>query len=305
MARVARLASVVFAGVLALSTLSGCDKLKSALGKGNADGGTVSAGAGATSGGGVLSFLGTDFEGEIAATVTTKTKTGAAQKASGPMQVVFGIKKPKYRIDVSGGAVSENPQFAQGGSIIIDPAQKKGWLLVPPQKMAMVIDFDKAKAMKGQIPGLPGAPKGATPTAPPIPSTPPKIEKTGKKDVVAGYSCEIWNITHEGKRAEICVAEGITWVDLSDLGMGNPELAIAAVAGDANRFPLRLVSYDAAGAEETRMQATKIDKKSLDDARFIVPPDYRVVDMAAMMSGLGNLGNLPKGPPHPVPAPRH
>ena len=281
--------------LVALTSLLGCDKLKGALGKGDADGGTTGAGTGI--GAGALSFLGSDFEGEIAATVTVKAKT---QKPSGPMQVVFGIKKPKYRIDVSGGAIAENPQFASGGSFIIDPPQKKGWVLIPPQKMAMVIDFDKAKAMKGQYPGLPGAPKGT----PAVPSTPPKIDKTNKKDVVAGYTCDIWNITSDGKRAEICVAEGITWIDLSDLGMGSPELALAAVASDANRFPLRLVSYDAAGVEETRMEATKVDKKKLDDARFVVPPDYRVVDMAAMMSGLGGLGSsMPR--PHIPPAPRH
>lgn len=271
--------SALVAGLLALSANTGCDKLKSALGKGDA-GGTGASGTG------VLSFLGSDFEGEIAATVTTKSKP----QKGGPQQLVFGIKKPKYRVDASGGSFSDNPSLAAGGAILIDPPTKKAWLLMPAQKMAVVVDLEKVKSMpKGQLPGLPNAPKGA----PAVPAKPPTIDKTGKKDVVAGYSCEIWNVTSEGKRSEVCVAEGITWIDLADIGMGASELAVAAVAADANRFPLRLVAYDAKGAEEMRMEATKVEKKKLDDARFVVPPDYRVVDMAAMMGGL--LG--PKGLP--------
>jgi hypothetical protein len=157
--------------------------------------------------------------------------------------------------------------------------------------MAMVVDFEKMKSMpKGQIPGMPNAPRGTPTTAP---SQPPKIDKTGKKDVVAGYSCEIWNITSEGKKMEACVAEGLTWIDLTDLGVSSPELAVGAVATEANRFPMRVISFDAKGAEETRMEVTKVDKKKLDDARFVVPPDYRVVDMAQMMGGFGS---IPGGP---------
>jgi hypothetical protein len=269
---------------LCLGLLStGCDKLKGALGKG----GDAGAPASSSGGGSILSFLGTDFEGEITANVTTKTK---AQRDV-PSQIVFGIHKPKYRIDTSGGAPSDNPQRVSGGSFIIDPPAKKGWLLVPAQKMAMVVDFEKMKTMpKGQIPGMPNAPKG-TPSAPP--TQPPKIEKTGKKDVVAGYACDVWNILSEGKKVEACVAEGITWIDLTDLGMSSPELAVAAIATEANRFPLRVISFDAKGAEEARMETTKIEKKKLDDARFVVPPDYRVIDVAQMMGGLGG---LPGGP---------
>jgi hypothetical protein len=270
---------------------TGCDKLKGAMSKGDA-------GASESSSGGLLSFLGTDFEGELSANMTSKTQKG------GPSQLVFGIKKPKYRIDMTGNAAAgAAPQLAQGGSVILDPPQKKGWVLVPPQKMAMVIDFDKAKAMAksgGPFPGAPGAAKGA----PSAPAQPPKIDKTGKKDTVAGYTCDIWNITSEGKKVEACVAEGITWIDLTDLGFGSPEFAVAAFATEANRFPLRVIAYDAAGAEETRMEVTKVDKKKLDDARFVVPADYRVIDMAAMMTGLGNVPNMPNIPHGAVPPPR-
>lgn len=247
----------------ALAVLStGCDKLKSAA--------TGAAG----------SLFGSDFEGEI--TMNAKR----AQQGSGPTQLVFGIKKPKYRIDATGTVQTDNPMLAGGAALILDPPAKKGYALVPAQKKAIVLDFEKLKAAKGSIPG-----SGTATSRPSGP--PPTVEKTGKKDTVAGYQCEIWNVTSNGQRSEICAADGITWIDLGDLGWSSPEIAVAAVASGANRFPLRIVTYGTNGAEEVRLEATKIEKKKLDDARFVVPPDYQVIDIAAMMQGLPIFKGLP------------
>lgn len=212
-----------------------------------------------------LSFGG-DFEGEI-------TMNATRAKGSGPSQLVFGIKKPKYRVDATGNVQTSNPMMNGGATLLLDPPQKKGWALMPAQKKAIVIDFDKMKA--AQVPGVNTGP-GTKANAPP-----PKIEKTGKKETIAGYDCEIWNVTaNDGTRSELCMADGITWIDLGDLGWSSPELTIGAVAMGANKFPLRIVSGD------TRLEATKIEKKKLDDARFVVPPDYQVIDIAAMMQNL-------------------
>jgi hypothetical protein len=260
-----------FVALLAVAAGTGCNKIKAIGGDGDAAAG---------SGGGALSnIFGTDFEGEITMLMTSKK---ASSKKNGPQQIVFGIKKPKYRLDTVGmpGQSVDDPM--NGGSMIIDLPTKKGYMLIHPKKMAMVIDFEKLKNMpKGQtIPGMPPAPKGA----PGVPSQPPTIEKTGKKDVVAGYSCEIWNVTSDGKKSQLCAAEGITWIDIGELGIDSPEITLAAIASEANRFPLRVITFDPKGAEEFRMEATKVDKKSLDDGRFQVPPDYKVVDMSAMMN---------------------
>jgi hypothetical protein len=237
--------------------------------------------------------LSSDFEGEITMAVSEKAATKAK---SMPQSIVFGIKKPKYRLDFTG--MADNPQLAAGGSLILDPTVKKGYLLVHPQKMAMVIDFEKMKAMKASSggPSL-GGPK--VPSSGPT-GAPPKIEKTSKKDTVAGYTCDIWNITDsDGKKAEICAAEGITWFDLSDIGWSSPELTAAAAISDLNHFPLRVVAYTAAGVEETRMEAQKIEKKKLDDTRFVVPADYKVMDLSAMMGGMMQPPGAPGAPGAP------
>ena len=171
---------------------------------------------------------------------------------------------------------------------------------MPSQKTAMLIDLNQLKNLPGG--GLPGAPSGprGVPTA--APSKPTSITNTGKKDTVAGYQCDIWEIISDAKKSDICFAEGITWVDVSSLGISSPELSFAAIATEANHFPLRVVGYNAAGAEDMRMEATKIEKKTLPDTDFVPPADYKVIDMAAMMQGLGGKPGAPGGLPVP---PKH
>ena len=43
---------------------------------------------------------------------------------------------------------------------------------------------------------------------------------------------------------------------------------------------------------------SKVEKKALDDARFVVPPDYQVVELAALLGGMGSV-RLPPGFPPP------
>jgi len=213
--------------------------------------------------------FGSDFEGEI-------TMNATRTKGGGPTQLTFGIKKPKYRVDANGAVQTDGPLAAAGGpttggaTLLLDPPQKKGWALMPAQKRAIVLDFDKMKASK--VPGMPGT-KANEP--------PPKVDKTGKKETIAGYECEVWYVTtNSGQRTELCMADGITWVDLGDLGWSSPELTLGAVATGANKFPLRIVGPD------SKLEATKIEKKKLEDSRFVVPPDYQVIDVGAMMQNL-------------------
>jgi hypothetical protein len=71
------------------------------------------------------------------------------------------------------------------------------------------------------------------------------------------------------------MAENLTWIDMGDIGLQNPELALSAAATGGNHFPLRVITHDAAGKEQMRMEAQKVEKKKLDDARFVPPPDYK------------------------------
>jgi hypothetical protein len=260
---------------LACATLAtmGCNKLKGAAKR--------------------AGLFGDTFEGEITMSAKNRVKAG-------PTTLVFGIKKPKYRIDASGGQVGNDPMTAQGAGLILDPPNKKGYALMPAAKKAMVLDFDKLKGRGNPMAGgggsLGGGGGGAN-------NNPPKIEKTGKIDVVADYECEIWKITQaDGRKAEVCAAEGITWIDLGDMGWSSPEIAVAATLNGTNRFPLRIVSWNAQGTEEVRLEATKIEPKNLAETQFQVPPDYQIIDLGALLQGLPQIpqgGGIPTNLPLP------
>jgi hypothetical protein len=264
--------TVVAVLAVVVTALPACDKLESVLKK-DGDAAAPAASSRAAGSGerpsGILSFFGSDFEGEITMTMTVKGKA----PSTGPDQIVYGMKKPKYRVDTT----SRKP--GEMDSVLFDLPTKKGYVLMHSQKLAIMLDFEKMKSMRTKR-GLPDGPSDKA-----APSKPPQIEKTGKNDVVAGYSCEIWNVTSEGKKTELCVAAGITWLDVSDLGLTSPQFAVAAVATEANCFPLRIIAYDANNTEEVRLEATKVDKKKLDAARFVVPADYRVMEMSALVGG--------------------
>jgi hypothetical protein len=261
----------------ALSTSVACSKIAD-LGKRD-DGGAS---------GGLLSFLDRPFEGEI-----TMAVTGRASGKGGPASLVYGVKSPNIRLDIQG---SKSAMLGSDPVILAEPGTKKVYALLPKDKKAFLIDVEKVKSVRGMAKGLGGL--GAAMDTP----NPPTVDRTGKHDVVAGYGCEIIKVTSKLWRAETCLAEGIRWIDITDLGMESPELAAAAAVTDLNHFPLRIVTFDASNVEVVRMTATKIEKKSMDSAHFSVPTDYQVVDLAQMF---GSLPGIASGQfPLPTPAPK-
>jgi hypothetical protein len=290
MSRMKRLG--VFLAAIVLTANVGCDKLKAMANKGDASAESQA------SGGGLGSLFDSSFVGEISTEVSSKSdKT--------PKALVVGIKSPKLRADISALASDKNDPFlSQGAAVILDPPAKKAYVLVRAKKMAMVIDFGKMSVERQKPPSHPGGPSapagGGTGGKP---EEPPKIDKTGKKEVIAGYVCEDWKITSKDGHADLCMAEGIKLMDFSDLATAAPQLAAAAVLGDLNHFPLKVVAFDTAGVETARLETKKIEKKTLPDTDFVVPADYQQMDMAQMMAQMmgGHPGAMPMGgmPGHP------
>src|SRR5687767_7056654 len=102
---------------LVVVALLGCDRLKSTPTVGSDEGGGIIAQG--------LSFVtGDRFEGEITSELTLKK---GASKGK-PSDVVFGIKSPKVRVDGVGG-IDKNDSIAPDSYLLLDPAEKKGWLV--------------------------------------------------------------------------------------------------------------------------------------------------------------------------------
>ncbi len=114
---------------------------------------------------------------------------------------------------------------------IVDVDAKKAYAVLDQQKEVVAVDLntigDQVKAMKP--PGAKPKPGQAEP-----PKYPPKIEKTGKTDTVAGFNCEIWKISStepgDQSRADVCVSsQGVSWFHLPLTG-APAELAGASAA---------------------------------------------------------------------------
>lgn len=207
-----------------------------------------------------LSFIGAGpFEGEITMNVSDAAKPE-------PKTITYDVKGTKMRF-----VAPEEHGPMSGGYVIFDTTAKKMTVVQDAKKTAMVMDM--------------GAMGGMTPGAPP-PGPKPTVDKTGKNDTVAGYTCEQWKITEtNGERSDVCVAQGIMFPVMGRRGTG-------WMSQLENSFPLRAISYDSAGKEKSRMEVTKVEKKSLDDAMFQVPAGYTTQDMAEMMKGLGGMRGM-------------
>ena len=183
--------------------------------------------------------FGSGFEGDITMH-TTSPKAGAAD-------MLVEVKGDKLRFEMQG-----TPGYG-----VYDPAANKVTMVMDAQKAYMDMDFSK-----------PGAPQANTT------STDATIDKTGKHETIAGIDCENWTVKNPGgKHSEMCIAQGIAFFDVEALKGGGS--GVGKELREKKLFPMRAVEYDATGAEVSRMEVTKVEKKSVDDARLAVPADYK------------------------------
>ncbi len=190
------------------------------------------------------------FEGEI----TMHTTSAHAS----PTDMLVSVKGDRLRFDMK--SPTGDPMHA-----LLDPTAKKVLLFADAQKSYLDMDF-------------------ATPAGQPStnPSTSTLTQAGGHK-TVAGYDCETWEVKDAtGKRSDVCIAQGIAFFDVMALRPGGSpagETPLARQFREKKSFPLESIDYDGSGTEMTRTEVVKIEKKSLDDSLFAVPPDYRKVEL--------------------------
>ncbi len=285
---------IVTVSLLALCASTACGKLTS-------KGGAADGGDPATGGplGASLAFL-DGFEGEIDAFVKETSKGGQ------PTPMSLFLKSGKMRFQVPEQmAKSAGPMLGEHAYVIFDGTAKKMSVVDDAKKEALVIDlstsgksmppFGPHEGFGPHRPGMPGEP----------PATPTKVTKTGKFDTVAGYKCENWDISSDHREGTVCVADqGASWLSIPMTGIPTEHAWMLELL-DGKHFPLRFVGYAKDGTtEESRMEITKIDKKSQPDAEFEVPAGYKTIDLEKMFQGMpGMPGGFPM-PPHPGPRPR-
>jgi hypothetical protein len=217
---------------------------------------------------------GGNFEG----TVTAKMFGGDKD-----IQLNYSIKGALSRIETS--ATEERQSFT--GVMILDMKSGKQLMLMPPAKTYMEMNL---KEIGEQFKGGEDSTKV------------PKLTPTGKQETIAGYTCEHW-LVGEDQKTDMCVAKGIGFFGfgsneqsggplnaLRNLNIdpqiaaqieGNPELK-KFVEGGA--FPLKITQIED-GQPRTIMEVTGIERKTLDDSLFTIPPGYKKMEIPGMPSG--------------------
>lgn len=189
-----------------------------------------------------------DFEGEIAMTL---------RNAGGTSEMVFEAAPPRVRLALTGPDGRRSHALVKpDGSLV---------LVVDDQRAFVNMDMTKAGAAVAEA----------------DPSGEPVVNKTGRRETIAGHACEIWEIQHaSGKRTESCIAEGLAAFDFGALlpGAAPASGAVEKELHQKKLFPLRSIERDASGAETSRMEVVRVERKAIDRAIFEIPAGYTKIE---------------------------
>jgi hypothetical protein len=183
------------------------------------------------------------------------------------MEIQQLIKGDKVRTEMGGRG--------QEGVMIMDGAAQTMMMIMPSEKMYMVMDL-KAGA------GGPGPRQGET----------PKITKLGTSETIAGRACDNF-LVGDQQDMEVCAAKGLGFYMSGRNPMGGrspmgrvPDFRQDAIMREYKDgfFPLRIVRL-AGGKREVMMEVTRIEPKSLDAALFSAPAGYQQMSMPGGMPG--------------------
>ncbi len=187
------------------------------------------------------------FQGVVEYTVTTE---------QGTMPMTYMMKGDNVRVEME-------QQPGRKAAILIDSKENKSIMLMDQMKMYM---------------DLPAPPPGDS-TAPK-----PEITKTGKTQKILGYDCQQFIVKDGDMQSEVWVTKDLGPFQMLRMagrqGKGNAE-AWQKMIGSEGGFPL-LATTKEGDTQISKMVATKVEKKSLDDALFKVPDGYKQFDSSMM-----------------------
>jgi hypothetical protein len=173
---------------------------------------------------------------------------------------------------VGHGRVRAEMNTGQGqGVMIMDPAARTMYMVMPAQQMYMEMKLPATDSAMAEHA------KNMT------------VTKTGKTEVVAGHKCEYWHIvsSEDNSTTDVCLTTELG----NFLVFNNPmhrgaQPAWQRLFGKGDHFPLKVIAHKD-GKDQTAMEVTKIEPKSLDASLFSPPSSYHKMQMG-----------MPMGPRH-------
>jgi len=225
---------------------------------------------------------GGDFEGII-----TLKMENDAQKG---MEMTYFLKGRHARIE------TKIPNIPEGQTAMLwDMEGGKITTLMPSRKIFMTLD------MKAAAESMKDFAKDAKNNATDETNKFPKLTPTGQQETIAGYACEHW-LMGDKQELDMCVAKGLGYFGMGGQSGGgsfsafqnlafSPKLLAEAASHpewvkflEGGAFPLKLQVSDQ-GKIKMTMEATRVERKALDDSMFSVPADYKEMTVPTMPAG--------------------
>jgi hypothetical protein len=173
----------------------------------------------------------------------------------GPKELSFSIKGDKFRTDMD--------HNGHQASMIMNNKTKEMITLMPERRAYMLMKMDGRLAKGDKA-------KHAA-----------KLVKTGKTETIAGYKAEEWSIEGAEHKTSVWGTKELGgWAFNGGPKGHGADMDLPDELKDGSFFMLRVVGEKGGG-----MEATKVEKKSLDDSLFEVPAGYQKMEMGAMMGG--------------------
>ena len=193
------------------------------------------------------------FEGAVTIRMSQKTPQGVMSQ-----QVEYFMRAGKVRVNMAAPAGMP----VAGPALILSPVEKKMYMLMPAQSAYTELPMSDSlmTAAAQRAPGV--ADDG-------------KIVRTGKRETVAGMSCEHVQVIAKAGTADMCVSRELgRFVNPTDVmrqsgGSWQRELG--------NEFPLKVTMSDGS----VPLEVVKVERKRLSNDLFTVPGTYNKMTMPA------------------------
>lgn len=172
----------------------------------------------------------------------------------------YYVKGTQVRLEVGASG-------RQGAAVIIDSKKNLATMLVPGSGMYMEFDLAKGTSGKGNPPA-----EGVV------------LTRTGRTDEIAGQECEEFVASSPSMKADVwAVANFGSFLQFDPSPKSSrPSLSLERKLAQQGLFPLRMIVRDLSGKEQSRIEAKRIQERSLDSRLFTIPAGWKKMDLNMM-----------------------
>lgn len=221
-----------------------------------------------------FSLFAAAFEGKVT------MKMSSSQDKGEPTVMNLSLKEGFYRMDMS---APEKKGESTAMATIMDLGKLEMYILMPEQKMYMLHKLTPPQGSKDKVET----------------SSDVTVERTGKTENILGYKAEQYLVKTQDGSTEIWATDQLgTYMGTSAgksgggggiMGRRSSNRSAAQAWEKAftgkDFFPLRVTTLDKKAKESFRMEATAIEKQTLDSSLFAPPADYQKFGMGSMLKG--------------------